>query len=198
MAHTARAEIEVPRRVARAALALIVVVSVAVLGFLGWANSPRDGEGRPLLLTSERRAVLRYLNTVEGWVGRLAETGKRLEGLMPSQVKVVEGKDAALPTLPAPDEQPSDLYGRTHDAQAACAALQGLASEVERAQVPDALAGLQQGLVLPALEAHLFWADGVLAHVGAPESVSAEDLAVLRGDARATLVALEEALTVER
>ena len=33
MAHTARAEIEVPRRVASAALALIAIVSVAVLGF---------------------------------------------------------------------------------------------------------------------------------------------------------------------
>jgi hypothetical protein len=60
------------------------------------------------------------------------------------------------------------------------------------------LAGLHQGLVLPALEAHLLWADGVLAAVGAPESVSAEELAVLRDDAGARLTALEEALTVER
>jgi hypothetical protein len=194
-----RAEIEVPRRVASIVLTLIVIASVAVLGFLGWANSPRDGDGRPLLLTTERRAVLRYLNTAEGWAERLAETGEHLESLMPPEAKVVvEGEDAILPTLPAPGEQPVDLYQRTHDAQAACTALQGLASEVERAQVPDALAGLHQGLVLPALEAHLLWADGVLAHVGAPESVSKQDLAALRGDARATLIAVKEALAVER
>jgi hypothetical protein len=198
VARTAQAEIEVPRRVAGVVLALIAVASVVVLGFLGWANSPRDGDGRPLLLTSERRAVLRYLNTAEGWTERMSEAGRRLEGLMPPETKIVAGQDTALPTLPAPGEQPADLYGRTHDAQVALAALQGLASEVERAQVPDALAGLHQGLVLPALEAHLFWADSVLAHVGAPESVSAEDLAVLRDDAGARLAALEEALTVER
>ena len=198
MAHTARAEIEVPRRVASATLALIVVVSVAVLGFLGWANSPRDGAGRPLLLTSERRAVLRYLNTAEGWAGEIAEAGQHLESLMPPETNVIEGEDSALPTLPAPEEQPGDLYRRTHDAQAALAALEGLASEVERAQAPDALIGLHQGLVLPTLEAHLFWADGVLAAIGAPESVSAEDLAALRDDAGARLAALEEALAVER
>jgi hypothetical protein len=198
MQDSMRAEIEVPRRVASVALALIVVVSVAVLGFLGWANSPRDGEGRPLLLTSERRAVLRYLNTAEGWTEEIAEAGRHLESLMPPETNVIEGKDAALPTLPAPGEQPADLYGRTHDAQAALAALQALASEVERAQVPDALIGLHQGLVLPALDAHLLWADGVLAAIGAPESMSAEELAVLREDAGAALAALEEALTVER
>jgi hypothetical protein len=198
VARTAQAEIEVPRRMAGAVLALIAVVSVAVLGFLGWANSPRDGDGRPLLLTAERRAVLRYLDTAEGWAERMSEAGRRLEGLMPPEARTVAGEDPALPTLPAPGEQPADLYRRTHDAQAAHEALQGLAAEVERAQAPDALAGLHQGLVLPALEAHLLWADGVLAHVGAPKSVSADDLAALREDARARLTALEEALAVER
>jgi hypothetical protein len=192
------AEIEVPRRVASIVLTLIVIVSVAVLGFLGWANSPRDGDGRPLLLTAERRAVLRYLNTAEGWTEGLAKTGKCLEGLMPPEAKVVAGKDAILPTLPAPGEQPPDLYRRTHDAQAAYETLQGLAAEVERAQVPDALAGLHQELVLPALEAHLLWADGVLALVGAPESVSAEDLSAQQKNAGDALAALEEALAVER
>jgi hypothetical protein len=196
MSHSA--EIEVPRRVASVALTLIIVASVAVLGFLGWANSPRDGGGRPLLLTAERRAVLRYLNTAEGWTERMSEAGRRLEGLMPPEVKMVIGKDTALPTLSAPEEQPGDLYRRTHDAQVACSALEALAAEVERAQVPDALAGLHQGLVLPALEAHLLWADEVLAAIGAPESVSAENLAVLHDDAGDALAALEEALAVER
>jgi hypothetical protein len=192
------AEIEVPRRVASVALALIVVVSVAALGFLGWANSPRDGDGRPLLLTTERRAILRYLNAAEAWAGRLAEVGTSLEGLMSPEARAVTSENPVLPTLPAPEEQPVDLYQRTHDAQAAYEALQALAAEVERAQVPDALAGLHQGLVLPAMEAHLLWADGVLAHVGAPESVSAEDLAILRENAGDAQAALEEALAVER
>jgi hypothetical protein len=111
---------------------------------------------------------------------------------------VISGEDAALPTLPAPGEQPADLYRRTHDAQAAFDALRRLAAEMEQAQAPEALLGLHQGLVLPALEAHLLWADGVLARVGAPESVSVDDLAALRGEAEDALAALEEALAVAR
>jgi hypothetical protein len=198
VARTAQAEIEVPRRVASVVLALIAVASVAVLGLLGWANSPRDGDGRPLLLTTERRTVLRYLDTADGWTERMSEAGQRLEELMPPETKIVAGQDTALPTLPAPGEQPPDLYRRTHDAQEAYEALQGLAVEVERARVPDALTGLHRGLVLPALEAHLEWADGVLAHIGAPESASAGDLAALRENAGDALAALEEALAVER
>jgi hypothetical protein len=53
-------------------------------------------------------------------------------------------------------------------------------------------------LVLPALEAHLLWADGVLAHIGAPESLSAKDLAALQDAAGDALADLEEALAVER
>jgi len=185
------AEIEIPRRTLRVITVLLAAFGLAMLGFLGWANSPRDAGGRPLLLSPERRAILRYLDTAEGWAGRLAEVGALLDGLMPPDAGPPANSE--LPTPPAPEAQPADLYRRTHEAQKARAALEDLAREVERARVPDALMGLH-GLVVDALGAHLAWADGVLAYVGAPEAVDPGELAALRAEARARLADFEEAL----
>jgi hypothetical protein len=204
-----RTEIEVPRRVVWAVVAALALVAVAALGLLGRANSPRDGEGRPLLLTPERRAILRYLEAARGWAERLAEAGERLDGLMPVG-SAPKDKAADPPPTPAagtdapgkedetppePEAQPADLYRRAHEAQAARTALEDLAREAERARVPDALVGLHGGAVLAAVEAHLDWADGVLAWIGAPASVDPGSLAALRDEARDALASLEELLT---
>jgi len=98
-----------------------------------------------------------------------------------------------LPTPPPPDAQPVDLYQRTHDARKARTALEDLAREVERERVPDALVGLH-GLVVGALEAHLDWADGVLAYVGAPEAADPDELAALQTRAYTALEALRQTL----
>ena len=185
-------EIEVPRRLIVVAVTLVVVVGATALGFLGWANSPRDGAGRPLLLNPERRAILRYLDTAAGWADRLAQVGALLDGLMPPEPPA-PAVDSALPTLPPPEEQPVDLYQQTHDARQARDALGRLAREMERAEVPDALIGLH-GLAGRALDAHLAWADGVLIYVGAPEAVDPAELAQLRAGAQAALRDLEGAL----
>jgi hypothetical protein len=165
-----------------------------LLGGLGWANSPRDGEGKPLVLTAERRAIVVYVDAASGWAARLADVAEQLDGSMPPSAVAEVDPDPALPTLPAPGAQPVDLYRRTHDAQAAYAALRDLALEVERTHVPQALVGLHEGLVLPAVAAHLAWAEGVLAWIGAPESLAAEDVWTMRDEAHVTLAALQEAV----
>lgn len=184
------AEIEVPRRAAIIAVVLLAIAGVAVLGLLGWANSPRTAEGRPLFLSPERRAILRYLDTAGDWAGRLADVGALLDGLMPPT------ENSELPTPPSPEAQPANLYRRTHDARKARTALEDLAREVERERVPDALVGLHD-LVVGALEAHLAWADSVLVYVGAPEAVDPGELAALQAEARAALEALRKALIPE-
>ena len=187
-------EIEVPRWLVVTVVATLVVVGMATLGFLGWANSPLDPDGRPLLLNPERRAILRYLDAAAAWADRLAEVGVLLDGLMPPELPSdADDADSALPTVPAPAEQSADLYRQTHEARQAFDALQELAQEMERARTPDALIGLHE-LVGRALEAHLAWADGVLVYVGAPEAVNPAELARLRDDAQAALSDLEETL----
>lgn len=208
-------EVEVPRRVLALAVVGLFLVGLVVLGRLGWANSPRGGDGRPLLLTPERRAVRRYLDTAAAWAARMRGVGETLDGLTPvgsslgsaSEVEatavltltevvtaVALPPAAELPMPAAPVSPPGDLYRRVHAAQAAREALEGIEREVERTAAPEALVGLRDAFVLPALEAHVAWSDGVLAYVGAPESVRPDELMGLQAGAHAALAALEEAL----
>lgn len=214
------AEIEVPRRTLTLALAVLAVVGLVVMGWLGWANSPRGGDGRPLLLTPERRAVRRYLDAARDWAARMGEVGETLDRLtpaaeesgpdatptekvltlpegtlVPTETLTVELPPAAeLPTLTAPEARPADLYQRVHTAQAAHAVLEEIARQVERTVVPEALVGLRDARVLPALEAHIAWCEAVLVYAGAPEAVEPARLAELQAQAHAALAALREAL----
>lgn len=179
-------EIEISRDALRALGAIGIASILLTVGLVGWANSPRDGEGSVLLLSPQRRAVLRYLTASRGWVRRLRDVAERLDGLMPAQVAPAT---ASTPTQP--DSQPGDLYRRSREAQDARDALEQLAREIERRQVPEPLVGLHE-LVLVALEAHLEWVDATLRYVGAPEEVTSEELTALRAGAYAALGRLEE------
>lgn len=191
-------EIEIPGRLLRWTLVVVIVLGLATLGLLGWVNTPHDDEGLPLILNPERRAILNYLNDVEGWVSQFEAAGKQLDGLMPpgsstdtSGAEPASG--AVLPTAPPPAMQPEDLYQRSHEAQQAREALETLARDVDLVRVPDPLIGLH-GIVIRTVETHLIWADGVLAYVGAPDSVDHGDLALARTDALAILEDLKETL----
>jgi hypothetical protein len=184
-------EVEVPRRAVQVVTASLACVGLIALALLGWANSPHDVGGRPLLLSPERREVLYYLEAAGAWAETLAEAGVSLDSLTPVEPPAPE--DSSLPQLPAPEEQASDLYDRVRQARLARAALEDLAREVEQRRVPEAMAGLHS-LVTRALEAHLAWAEAMLAHVGAPDSVDAAELGQLRADAHEALQTLEETL----
>lgn len=185
-------EIEVSRDALRALGAIGITAILLIVGFVGWANSPRDGEGNVLLLSPQRRAVLRYLTASRGWARRLRNVAVRLDGLMPAQVASVS---ASTPTQP--DSQPGDLYRRSREAQDARDALEQLAREIERRRVPEPLVGLHE-LVLVALQDNLEWTDATLRYVGAPEEVTSEELTALRAGAYAALERLEEVIANDR
>jgi hypothetical protein len=180
-------EIEVSRRTLDALKVTGMVSILLIVGLVGWANSPRDGEGNALLLSPQRRAMLGYLNAARGWATRLRVAAVQLDELMPPRVE-------PAPTPPMPQEaQPESLYRRSQEAQEARDALERLAREAERRRVPGPLVGLHE-LVLAALGAHLEWADAALRYVGAPEEVTTEELAALRSQAYAALERLERAV----
>lgn len=212
-------EVEIPRRALTLTLLALVVASLATLGLLGWANSPRDGDGRPLLLTPERRAIRRYLSAAAGWTMRLEEVGETLDELTPLSLAVQEETQTPpdtltlsdtltltgvltveLPpavTLPAPATPvalSADLYRRVQEAQKAQEALLDIGRQIERTAVPDALAGLRDTFIVPALRAHVAWCDAVLVYAGAPDAIEPARLAALQAQAHAALEALNQAL----
>lgn len=212
-------EVEIPRRALTLTLLALVVASLVTLGWLGWANSPRGSDGRPLLLTPERRAIRRYLQSAAGWAMRLEEVGETLDRLTPPSLGVQEETrtppdtltlsdtltltgvlTVELPpavTLPAPATPvalSADLYRRVQEAQKAREALLDIGRQVERTAVPDALAGLRDTFIVPALGAHVAWCDAVLVYAGAPDAVEPGQLTSLQAQAHAALEALNQAL----
>jgi len=183
-------EIELPRRLLAAAG---ICLAVAALLLVGIAASPRNAEGRPLLLSPERRAILRYRRLVGNWAGRLEEVAARCDRLTPVQSGEDREGSGELPTPPVPASIPGDLYGKAHQAQEALEVATTLQVEVERARVPATMVGLH-GLVTAAVEAHVEWAGAVLSYVGAPGPVQVERLTELRRVALEALGLLREAL----
>lgn len=210
------AEIEIPR----GWIIAIAGVLIVVCALIGWINTPFGDDGKPLFLSPERRAILRYIESAGRWAGRLQKVEEMLDDLTPptpvpptpSPTPVVQstpavtsteavtptpvltatipGTVAPLITLPAPASQAGDLYERAHNAREAYQELSDLAQEIERTRVPDALIGLH-GLVVQALETHLLWAEGILTYAGAPDAVDPYNLAFLRLEAMAALDTLE-------
>lgn len=66
-------------RVLRWLVGLLVLVGVLALG---WAWTPRDERGLPLLLTPERAALAAYQRRLDGWQSELREIAAGLEALL--------------------------------------------------------------------------------------------------------------------
>ena len=96
------------------------------LMILGWFSSPRDEQGRPLLLLPDVKAVGEYI---------------RLTASTTKELHLVDGE---LNNILAGD--PTDLFGQTRSAQNTFEHSLGIAQEVDRNEVPPALAGLRDQL----------------------------------------------------
>ena len=178
-------EVEVPRRFLDVVRIVGIGLGLAVLGLVGWANTPIDDHGHPLLLTPQRRAIRRYLDRSARWSEAMDEVARELERLMPEEAEI-EG-------VPPPADRPTDLYRRTQLARRAQVQLEQLARQVERARPPAGLAGLEE-VVLEALEAEVAWSQATASRIGAPDAVSAAALAERRAATWAALARLREAL----
>jgi len=170
-------EIEFPRRLL---ITVASVLAVLVLILVGLVVSPRDADGRPLLLSPQRRAILQYLKWYREWTDRLADLESRLDELMPESTGRIQ---------PAP--VPGELYQRARQTEEVLRTASALQLEAERVNVPPPMAGLHN-LVTIASQAHAAWAEAVVAEVGAPSPEGAAALADLRQAAVDTLIRLQE------
>lgn len=173
-------EIDIPRRLLVLPTAALVTLTLALIGV---AVSPRDAGGHPLLLTPQRRAILRYLQWCREWADHLADLEGRLDEVMP------ESPGSTPQPLPAP----GDLYRRAQQAEGALRTAAGLQLDAERAHVPLPMVGLHS-LVTAAAQAHTAWAEATVAYVGAPSVQAASGLVELRQAAVEAMATLQKAL----
>jgi len=103
-------------------------VGAAILAFtvLGWFSSPRNQQGRPLLLLPDVKAVGEYI---------------RLASNIAKELRLVDGE---LNKILAGD--PTDLFGQTRSAQNSFEHSLRIAQEIDQNETPPALAGLRDQL----------------------------------------------------
>jgi len=150
---------------------LTVIVVLVGLYVLGDRMSPRDGEGRPLILSPSVRAAEGYLRSVQKWVGRMKELDDGLSLLL------TEDSSA----------DPAMLYDQSERVQRLMGQATALLSDAEFTPPPPALVGLQTQ-AQAAAQAHFEATQAAAFWVGAPQ----ED------NLRAALGALEQAREIRR
>lgn len=168
-------EIEVPRRLVATVVALLVLLTLALIGL---AVSPRDAGGHPLLLSPERRAVLHYQNRCRDWIHRLESLQSRLNALTPASVEDLQ-----------PAASPGDLYHRAQEAQRILDAVTVLRREIEQTRVPPTMTGVH-ALIAASVQVYYTWAETLSAYIGAPSPQGVQELNRLRQEAAQSLAQL--------
>lgn len=154
--------IRVSRRVLRNAGILTTVVVVLVgLFWLGDKMTPRDAQGRPLILSPSVRAAERYRRSVRNWVDRMKTLDDGLNGLL--------AEDSST--------DPARLYEQSERIERLIEKATALMSDAEFTSPPPALVGLQTQ-VQAAAEAHFEATQAAAFWVGAPQE---DNLRVARG-----------------
>lgn len=143
-------EIEISKK---SACVAILVICVSLVLAIGISSSPRSMEGRPLLLSPERRAVLRFLRQADRWE-------RELRGIL----DLLDDLSEEIRMAPAPE----NLYERAHRAQDALERIRSLEQDMARARVPETMTALH-GLAMNAAEKTREYAEEVASRVGVPE-----------------------------
>ncbi len=117
-------------------LALIALLVLAITP--GMTQSPRVA-GRPVLLTRENQAIMRYLGQAEGWQKAIQEEDTRLASLLPTVPPTPKPGQSASPP---PAGSLGDLYARSRLAQEALDNLATVRREMDTANVPLSLVSL--------------------------------------------------------
>ena len=152
-------------------LTALVVLALLVLLAIGGIASPRNEDGRPLLLLPDVRSVEDY---------------RRLAREMDKQLLLVDGKIAA--TLGGNTD---DLFDQTRRAQDAFEQILHISEELDRQDAPPALVGLKDDLNQTAIS-YLEVARLTLQWLSTPNQANSEQAQAKLVDAQAKLTELEK------
>lgn len=151
---------------------ILTVVFLLLVGFgvLGWAISPVDGDGRPMLLLPDVKAVGDYRRQAAHWA------------------KAIRLLDGTLATVLAGNSR--DLWGQSRAAQAGFEDGLRIVQEIDGATVPPALIGLGELMSHTSL-AYLEAARAVLRWVSAPDAPNLDQAFTAMESAQTLLTEVE-------
>ncbi len=210
-------EITFSRTALRRCATILPLSLILILGMIGATISPLVN-GHPVILTRERLAILRYLESAQRWVQQLDEMAARLEALSPEPTatsnnvstntavititsaptgslpsKVDLPAQAALSAFRAPASRPDNLFDRAQAAEHINQELQGIERDLQQIETPVALAGLH-ALAIETVQGFTSWSSHVTDTIGAPTSDSIAAAQAARQAASITLKNLRQAL----
>ena len=139
--------------VIRIPAATVILVTVFSLLTLGWIVSPRNDQGRPVLLLADVKVVDDY---------------RSLARQIASELGLVDGE---ISTVLAGD--PTDLLGQTRNAQNAFEHILRLSQEIDQNAAPPALVGLSDELSQVSL-AYLDAARSTLLWLSVPDQTNSD------------------------
>lgn len=149
----------------------LVILVLLVLLAIGGIASPRDEDGRPLLLLPD-------VKSVEGY--------RRLARDADKELRLVDGKIAA--TL---NGEVDDLFGQTRRAQEVFEQILHISEGLDRQEAPPALVGLKEDLTRTATS-YLEAARLTLRWLSIPSPANAEQARARLAEAQAGLTELEK------
>ena len=152
-------------------LSTLVILALLVLLAIGGIASPRNDDGRPLLLLPDVKSVEEY---------------RRLAREADKELRLVDGKITV--TLSGDVD---DLFGQTRRAQEAFEQILRISEELDQQNAPPALVGLKEDLNQTAMQ-YLASARLTLRWLSVPTQSNNEQAQANLTEARAKLTELEK------
>ena len=188
-------EITISRTTLRRCAVIVPLSLMLVLGMIGATVSPLVNQ-HPVLLTHERLAIMRYLESAQGWIRRLNEISVRLGTLSLEPIATPDNAYAStavisitsVPTGPLPSKVDlpaqtpvsafhapaggsDNLFDRAQSAERAIQELQAIERDMQQIEAPVAFTGLHT-LAIETVQAFADWTTQVTDTIGAPTSDS--------------------------
>jgi len=152
-------------------ISTLVILSLLILLAIGGIASPRNEDGRPLLLLPDVKSVDEY---------------RRLAREADKELRMVDGKITAILS-----GEVDDLFGQTRRAQEVFEQILQISEELDQQEAPPALVGLKEDLNQTAMS-YLEVARLTLRWLSIPNRENGEQAQTKLAEARVSLSELEK------
>lgn len=150
---------------------IIILCLVMLLSIVGFFVSPRDGEGKPILLSPEVKAMEDYRRSAQYWMDQLRALDGEIAGLLQT-------------------DRDGDLFTQSRQAQQMLEHAVDLAKQVDQTQTPAAALGYHEQMYTATIT-YLEAARSGMRWVSAPEQARKDEALAKLDQARAARNTLE-------
>lgn len=152
-------------------IGIIILCLMIFLSIIGFFVSPRDGEGKPILLSPEVKAVEDYRRYAQFWMQQLRALDSEIAGLLQT-------------------DRAGDLFTQSRQAQQMLEHAVELAKQVDQTQTPAAALGYHEQMYAATMN-YLEAARAGMRWVSAPEQARKDEALAKLDQSRAARKTLE-------